>query len=250
MCGAMLTRVCASASMRPQLGVGGCATQADVAEGRFGKDPQRELDRRLHNQQVHHGWAGYVPLKCAPRFCQPRGRARINSRSQRGIAAPRTTRAKTGMLKMPMAMIAFTAPRPEDRRDQDRDHQRGKGENQIVGAHDQFVNPRAFARRRPKPQRNCPAPCQCPTATNATAIEVRAPTIIMLNMSRPEVVRAKPVHQIGGLQLFGNVSWRRDRKASTQRDTSAAITSDQRQGAADDQIAVHVRALNLGSTAA
>ena len=39
--------------------------------------------------------------------------ARMNSRGQMASAPARATRAKTGMLKMPMAMIALTAPGPK-----------------------------------------------------------------------------------------------------------------------------------------
>ena len=123
----------------------------------------------------------------------------------------------------------------------------GKAKDQIVGAHDQLVNPRALRAAAQSPS-GMPSPMPMPTATNATAIEVRAPTMIMLRMSRPKW-SVPNQFAIGGLQLVGNVHGgvieRRPDKGHQRRHHS-----DQRQDAADDQIAIHVRALKRGSTAA
>ena len=54
------------------------------------------------------------------------------ARPERAAPRPRVTRAKTGMLKMPMAMIALTAPGPKTRGDHDGDEQRREGEDEVV----------------------------------------------------------------------------------------------------------------------
>ena len=55
---------------------------------------------------------------------------------------------------MPMAMIALIADGPEDSGDQDGDNQRRKGEDQVVAAHDEFVQHDCRDGRRRKAQRN------------------------------------------------------------------------------------------------
>ena len=111
--------------------------------------------------------------------------ARMNSRSQMGIAAPRTTRANTGILKMPMAMIALTAPAPKIAVIRMAMTREGNAKIRSLARmiNSSIYDPLRAAAQSPK---GIPSPMPIPTATNATAIEVRAPTIIILKMSRPK----------------------------------------------------------------
>ena len=111
--------------------------------------------------------------------------ARMNSRSQSDSAAPRVMRAKTGMLKMPMAMIALTAPAPKTAVIRIAITSDGKAKIRSLprmissSSHD----PLRAAAARPS---GTPSDMPIPTATRATAMDVRAPTMIMLKMSRPK----------------------------------------------------------------
>ena len=111
--------------------------------------------------------------------------ASTNSRVHSDSAAPRTRRANTGTLKMPMAMIALSAPGPNTAVIMIAIKQRREGEHQVVGAHDRLVDEAAAAGGGGSPS-GTPSPSPMPTATSATAIEVRAPTISIDRMSRPK----------------------------------------------------------------
>jgi len=80
--------------------------------------------------------------------------ARMNSRGQIAREPARATRANTGMLKMPMAMIALTGA--EYRGDHDCRQQRGEGEDDVVEAHQRVVDI-AAARGGPAPKRDADA---------------------------------------------------------------------------------------------
>ena len=111
--------------------------------------------------------------------------AKINSFCQRLKAAPRLTRAKTGILNIPIAIIAFMAPAPKS------------AVMRIAITKDGNANIKSFVRiitssiiefflvaaTRPS---GTPIKKPIPTAKRATANEVRAPIMIIDKMSRPK----------------------------------------------------------------
>jgi hypothetical protein len=78
--------------------------------------------------------------------------AAMKSADQIGSAAPGATRAKTGTLKSAMASAASIA-RPENRAEQDREEETGKGEQHVGGAHQCVVKP-SRSRRGDQSERN------------------------------------------------------------------------------------------------
>ena len=110
---------------------------------------------------------------------------RMNSRVQRLSAAPRVRRAKTGMLKMPMAMMAFSAEGPKTAVIRMAISSDGKAKTRslprMITSSNQL--PRRAAAASPS---GTPRPMPIPTATKATAMETRAPTMIIDRISRPK----------------------------------------------------------------
>ena len=82
--------------------------------------------------------------------------ARMNSRGHSASAPARATRAKTGMLKMPMAMMALIAPGPKIAVIMIAESSAGKGEDDVVEAHQRLVE-QAAARRGPGAERHADA---------------------------------------------------------------------------------------------
>ena len=111
--------------------------------------------------------------------------ARMKSRDHRPSAAPRERRANTGMLKMPMAMIAFTAPAPNTAVIRIAITSAGKANTRSLPRMmiSSLQPPRKPAAASPS---GMPNVMPMPTASTATAIEVRAPTMIIANTSRPK----------------------------------------------------------------
>ena len=110
--------------------------------------------------------------------------ARMNSRCQTESAAPRARRAKTGTLKMPMAMIELTAPGPSRAvimtAVSSAGKAKAKSEKRITAS---LTQPPRAAARAP---RGTPKPRPMPTATRATTMELTAPAMIIERMSRPK----------------------------------------------------------------
>jgi hypothetical protein len=102
------------AQHEPQAGAGRLGAEPYIAEPGLGKDAERELDGGLHDDEA--GDVGQeVPMRDRWRLLESpasRPAAATSSRGFRLSAPPRATRAKTGMLKMPMATMALTAPGP------------------------------------------------------------------------------------------------------------------------------------------
>ena len=110
---------------------------------------------------------------------------KIKSRSQIGSAAALDRRAKTGMLNIPIAIIAFTAEGPKTA--VMRMAMTKEGNAKIRS----FPRIMSSSRKDPlrvaeKSPRGTPTIIPIPTARSATAIDVRAPIIIMENISRPK----------------------------------------------------------------
>ena len=111
--------------------------------------------------------------------------ARMNSRCQRLSAPPRVTRAKTGILKIPIAMIAFTALAPKSAVINIAITKEGKAKiKSLLRMMSSSSQPPCLALAASP--RGTPSPMPMPTATNATASEVRAPTMIIDSKSRPK----------------------------------------------------------------
>jgi hypothetical protein len=98
--------------MRPPRGRRRLRAEAEVAERGLGEDGERELDRRLHDQDRgdvrQHVLEGDPPLALAER-------ARRGDELARAAPAARwraAMRANTGTLKMPIATIEVTRPGP------------------------------------------------------------------------------------------------------------------------------------------
>ncbi len=109
--------------------------------------------------------------------------ARMKSRLQHLQGAPRASRAKTGMLKMPMAMMALTAPGPSHAVIMIADSTAGKAKvksaSRITAS---SISPPRAAASRPSAT---PSDRPMPTATKPTAKELRDPTINIDSTSRP-----------------------------------------------------------------
>ena len=111
--------------------------------------------------------------------------AMMNSRCHSGSAALRVRRAKTGMLKMPIAMIAFTAPGPKTAVIRIAITSEGKAKTKSLPRMMTSSSrlPWRAAAARP---RGTPMLIPIPTAISATAMDVRAPTMIIEKISRPK----------------------------------------------------------------
>ena len=110
---------------------------------------------------------------------------KTKSRSQRGSAAARVRRAKTGILKIPIATIAFTADAPKTAVIRIAITKEG---NANIRSFPRIIissikHPRRAAEKSPK---GTPIVTPIPTASNATAIDVRAPIMIIEKISRPK----------------------------------------------------------------
>ncbi len=105
------------------------------------------------------------------------------SRAQTALAEARATRAKVGMLKMPMAMIEFTTPAPQTAVSMMAERIAGnanvKSARRITASSTQ---PRRAAASSPSA---VPAVSPMPTAITPTRIELRAPTSSSEATSRP-----------------------------------------------------------------
>ena len=111
--------------------------------------------------------------------------AKINSFCHRLKAAPRLTRAKTGILNIPIAIIAFIAPAPKSAVIRIAITKEGKANIKsfvriITSSIREFF---LAAAARPH---GTPIEKPIPTAKSATANEVRAPIIIIDKISRPK----------------------------------------------------------------
>ena len=182
--------------------------EPDVGEPGLGEDAERELDRRPARSGGSRGWAGCARPRSAPRPCRrpaPPARSRA---VQSDSAAPRVSRAKTGMLKMPMAMIAFTADGPKTAVIMMAMSSDGKAKTRSLPRMIASSSSEPPPRRRGEPERHA-EPMPMPTATSATAIETRAPTISIERTSRPKWSVPSQCAADGGCSLLGDVE-RRD----------------------------------------
>jgi hypothetical protein len=110
---------------------------------------------------------------------------KINSRCHSDKAAPLETRAKTGILKTPIAIIALNALGPAIAVIRIAITKLGnantKSLNRMTAS--SIKLPLHVAANNPN---GTPKSTPMPTATNATAIDVRAPTIIIDSISLPK----------------------------------------------------------------
>ncbi|MCY1233075.1 hypothetical protein D9M72_455940 [compost metagenome] len=107
------------------------------------------------------------------------------SRFHRPIEAPRVTRAKTGMLKMPIAIIALVAPGPKMAVMITAVRSAGKAKaRSLMRMTRPSTQPPRAAAQAPS---GTPMPAPTKTATIETEIELRAPTMIIDRMSRPKL---------------------------------------------------------------
>ena len=107
------------------------------------------------------------------------------SRSQSGSAAARVRRANTGILNIPIAIIALTADAPNTAVISIAITKEG---NANIRSFPRIVSssrkdPCLAAEKRPS---GTPIIIPIPTANRATAIDVRAPIMIIENISRPK----------------------------------------------------------------
>ena len=110
--------------------------------------------------------------------------ASTNSRAQMALAEPRARRAKTGTLKMPMAMIEVTAPGPKMAVIMMAERMAGKAKVKSLSRITiSSTQPRMAEASRPKAT---PASTPMPTATKPTSSEFCAPTRIIESTSRPK----------------------------------------------------------------
>ena len=86
--------------------------EAEIGEARLGEDRERELDRRLHHQRCRHVGQHMLDRDASRALARRARRQDEIPRPSTCSAAPRVSRAKTGMLKIPMAMMALMAPGP------------------------------------------------------------------------------------------------------------------------------------------
>ncbi len=121
------------------------------------------------------------------------------SRFHKPSDAPRVTRAKTGTLKMPIAIIALTAPGPKIAVmiTAVRSAGKAKARSVIRITKPSTIPPRAAA----KAPSGMPTPAPTNTAMIETAIELRAPTMIMEKTSRPKLSVPKKCVRLGPCSL-------------------------------------------------
>ena len=173
--------------------------------------------------------------------------ARMNSRGQRVSAPARVTRAKTGTLKMPMAMIAFSAEGPKTAVIMMAMRSAGKAKT------------RSLPRRMTSSSKRA-APCGGGEAEGHAEADADADRDKRDGDRDPgadhehredvaaEVVGAEPVRRGRRLELGGDVErWRRPR-GSRRRRARAARTKTPREERAEDEGA-HQRRRRRGSTA-
>ena len=125
----------------------------DETEPGFGQNPERELDRPLHDQQV--GQVGQNMLHRDPGSAlaaDTRGEHEVE-RPQRQRPAPHQT-GKNGDVENTDSDDSVDRRRADNGRDHDRDQQRGKGEDQIVKAHHHVVEQAAPRCSGEQPQRH------------------------------------------------------------------------------------------------
>ena len=120
--------------------------------------------------------------------------ASTKSRVHSASAAPRVTRAKTGTLKMPMAMMALTADGPKTAVIMMAMSSAGKAKTRSFARMiaSSSSDPRRAAARSPS---GTPTPMPIPTATSATAIETRAADHDHRQDVAAEVIGAEPVRR-------------------------------------------------------
>ena len=127
--------------------------QPDEAQPGFGEDPERELDRPLHDQQV--GQVGqYMLDRDAGRAlaADPCGEHEVErpQRQRSGAHQP----GKDGDVENADGDDGVDRRGADDGRDHDRDQQRGKGEDQIVETHHHVIEQATPGGSGEQPQRH------------------------------------------------------------------------------------------------
>ena len=173
-----------SASIRPQLAVGGCAPSPTKLSPASARIPSENwIVPCTISRLVRLGSICWIEMRAAP---LPLTRAESTKSSVHSGSAPaRTSRAKTGMLKMPMATMALTAEGPTMAVIMIAISSAGKAKirslKRITTSSSRL--PRVAAASSPS---GTPPSMPIPTASKATAIDVRAPTMIIDRISRPK----------------------------------------------------------------
>ena len=127
--------------------------------------------------------------------------ARMKSRDHTALAEARVTRAKVGILKMPMAMIELTMPAPNTAVIMMADKMAGNAN--VKSASRMMVSsthPRRAAASSPSAT---PRPMPMPTAITPTSSELRAPTSSSDATSRPKASVPSQCWALGGCSLAG-----------------------------------------------
>ena len=139
-------------------------------------------------------------------------------------------------------------PGPEDSCDQDGDNDGRKGKDQIIAAHDNFIHEAPTPRRSPEPQWHARAHADPHCHQRHSDRGARADHDHAQNIAA-KVIRAHRMRQRWAAQLVRDVEpgivIRRPDKGDQRRQQK-----DRGQRGPKEQVAVHVRALSRGSTAA
>ena len=193
--------------------------------------------------------------------------ARMNSRGQIASAPARATRAKTGMLKMPMAMMALIAPGPKMAVIMIADSRAGKAKTRSLKPHQRFVD-EAAARRGKGAERHADAHADADRDKRHGDRVAGADHDHRQDVAA-EMVGAEPVRQRGRLRLVGDDQFgdvvgrpeegderhRRHQRRDGEADEEGAVAERLGQDAAegllrDVDVQRHCRLLRRGSTTA
>ena len=130
--------------------------KADVGQGRFGEDAEGKLDRRLHDQKAGDVGQDVLHADETATFARDTRGHDIIQCPERQRPAPRHT-GENRDVEDADGQDCIEGRGAEDSGDQDGDDQRGKGEDQVVAAHDDFVQPATVPGRCRKTQRHARA---------------------------------------------------------------------------------------------
>ena len=126
--------------------------------------------------------------------------AKMYSRDHTALAEARVTRAKVGMLKMPMAMMELTMPAPNTAVIMIAERMAGKAkvksDSRMMSS---STHPRLAAASKPSA---VPMVNPMPTAITPTKIELRAPTSNSEETSRPKASVPSQCCRVGGCSLI------------------------------------------------
>jgi hypothetical protein len=123
----------------------------------------------------------------------------MKSRDHTALADTRVTRAKVGMLKIPIAMIELTMPAPNTAVIMMADKMAGKAN--VKSASRMMASSTQPRRAEASSPRATPAPMPMPTAITPTSSELRAPASSSDATSRPKASVPSQCRAVGGCSL-------------------------------------------------